>query len=269
VAWYPDAHMGGTRSCAVLALLLAACSASEDDVVDASEDALSASAKVEIKVMLAEVEDAPALLGAKESDLELRVVRFYDTSDLALFAKGVILRTRDKDGSDDDVTVKLRPLSAAKVAPTLLDQDGFKCEYDKSVGSRAVSSCSYTVDRELANAKDGLSGLFTNAQLDWLASHGTSPEWSRVRALGPINAEVWEYEPDGLEGEKLTLERWSVPGGARTIEASIKVKGNVATKAQNMLVTWLAAKGVHPAATQGAKTKAALEALTKPQATAN
>jgi hypothetical protein len=262
--------MGGKRTCAVLALLLAACSASEEeDSVEASEDAISANAKVEIKVMLAEIEDGPALLGAKPSDVELRAVRFYDTPDLALFAKGVILRTRDKDGSDDDVTVKLRPLSASKVSSTLLEQDGFKCEYDKSVGSRAVSSCSYTVDRELTSAKDGLSGLFTNEQLDWLASRGSSPEWSRVRALGPISAEVWEYEPDGLEGEKLTIERWSVPGGARTLEASIKVKGNEATKAQKMLVTWLAGKGVHPAATQGAKTKAALEALTQPQATTN
>ena len=39
-----------------------------------------------------------------------RKVYFYDTPELALLAKDLVLRARVTDGDDDDSTVKLRPL---------------------------------------------------------------------------------------------------------------------------------------------------------------
>jgi hypothetical protein len=252
------------------ALLVVGCSASEDALVDpieSSEEALAADAKVEIKMSLAEVETAPAILGVDPKKVELRDVTFYDTADLSLFEDGIILRTRRVTGDDDDSTVKLRPLSKAKVDAQWFDLDDFKCEYDDTVGKRAVSSCSLTTTQgpgEIVKAARGdqaLATLFTAEQHAFLAAHARTPDWSKVRAFGPIAAEVWKVEPEELGGEKVTVERWSVPGGARSLEVSVKVTGREARSAEKKLVAWIAARGLSASATQETKTKAALVAL--------
>lgn len=252
----------------VLVAFVVGCSASEPtEDIAASEDELAADAKVEIKMSLAEVETGPALLGVDAKDVELRDVTFYDTADLALFDDGVILRTRRVLGDDDDSTVKLRPLRANKVDGRFLDLDDFKCEYDRSVGKRAVSSCSLTTTQgpgEIVKAARGeqrIATLFTADQLAFLAEHASVPDWSTIRAFGPIAAEVWKFEPEPLGGEKVTVERWTVPGGARSLEVSIKVKGKKARTAEKSLKAWVASRGATPSDAQETKTKGALIAL--------
>ena len=51
-----------------------------------------------------------------------RRVYFYDTPELELFAKDLVLRARITDGDDDDSTVKLRPLPADR-RPGSLERD--------------------------------------------------------------------------------------------------------------------------------------------------
>lgn len=260
------------KLCAI-ALLQAGCTAASetDDTVESTEDALSADAKVEIKMTLAEVDEGPAALGVDPKKVEQRDVTFYDSADLALFGDGIILRTRRVIGDDDDSTVKIRPLRASKVDARWFEHDDFKCEYDDAVGKRAVSSCSLSTTQgpgEIVKAARGdqtIATLFTAEQHAFLAEHGRVPDWSTVRAFGPIAAEVWKVEPPELDGEKVTVERWSVPGGNRSLEVSVKVKGNEARAAEKKLVAWVVAHGLTASATQETKTKAALVALSSPQ----
>lgn len=255
--------------CAIAVLHVGCVASDVDDTasVDSTEDALAADAKVEIKMSLTEIDIGPAALGVDLADVERRDVTFYDSPDLSLFADGIILRTRRVIGGDDDSTVKLRPLSASKVDPQWFDLEGFKCEYDDNVGKRAVSSCSLTTTQgpgEIVKAARGdqaLATLFTFEQHAFLERHGRLPDWSKVRALGPIAAEIWKIEPPELGGEKVTVERWTVPGGARSLEVSVKVKGKSARGAEKALVGWVAARGLSASAAQVTKTKAALVAL--------
>ena len=127
--------------------VLAGCSPSGSTggpIGAAADEQKSSEPKVEIKVAVAEVDTGPAVLGVDPSDVELREVSFYDVPGLALFDRGIILRTRRVTDGEDDSTVKLRPLGHEQVSKDLFEVDGFKCELDKSVGKDAVSSCSYS-----------------------------------------------------------------------------------------------------------------------------
>jgi hypothetical protein len=266
-----------TRAATTIGILLtlAACASRAEDPSSSTEDVTAADAKVEIKMALAEADTGPALLGADPKDAELREVTFYDTVALSLFDRGIILRARQVEGDDDDATVKLRPFVESDVAGRFLAEDDFKCELDKSVGKDATSSCSFTTianEGEIARAASGqrpIEGLFTNEQLAFLGEHapGGAPDWSSVKALGPIPAEVWKLEPDAMDGEKVTIERWSLPGAAPSLEVSVKVKGKDAAEAERALVAWVSSRGLTASSAQESKTRTALEALTKGAAT--
>jgi hypothetical protein len=248
----------------------AAGAAPDDPPVDGTELGRAAITNVEIKMALAEVETGPAMLGLLPGDVERRDVTFYDTSELTLFGQGLILRTRRGLAQEDgDATVKIRPLSSESVAPSFVALDGFKCELDRSVGGRSVSSCSLTVPMHtdaIGQAALGalhIEALFMADQQRFLSAQGRRPDWSYVRAFGPIAAEVWKIAPAPLEGEKVTLERWTVPAGPRSLEASIKVEPSKASAFEKRFVEWIASRGVHASAEQETKTKAALTALAR------
>jgi hypothetical protein len=254
----------------VVAIVAAAGCGDPTAPAQASGEVVSAP-RVEVKMMLAEVEAGPARLGVEAGEVELRDVTFYDTADLQLERAGTILRTRrvKGGGDDDDSTVKLRPMTAASVAPAFLEEKGFKCELDKNVGAPAVSSCSLTEEREagviasVARGAEPITTLFTSDQESYLEMHQERfpAIWPRLRPLGPIAAEVWKAAPSEFDGAKVTVERWDVPGGARSLEVSVKVSQADAAAFEQKLVAWVAGRGLHAATVQESKTRAALEAL--------
>lgn len=263
--------MGYRSSVIALALItLAGCSATtSEEEVDTTEEGLSANTKVEIKLMLEEVDDGPSILGVDPQGFEARSVTFYDTDDLDLFAKGVILRSRTAINAEDDTTAKIRPLKESKVARGYVGKDGFKCEYDKNVGLSAVSSCSLKKEKEayrierVTRGVDTPDEIFSSAQIAFVEAHAAVPDWSKVKSLGPIPAQVWKVETRAIGSNDITLERWNVPGGERSLEISVKVAGNKARDAEKDLKAWVAALGLHAASAQESKTKAALTVLTR------
>ena len=64
---------------------------------------------------------------------------FYDTPELALFARDLVLRARVTEGDDDDSTVKLRPLPLPGIPAPWGTTEGVRVELDV-VGSRQVPS---------------------------------------------------------------------------------------------------------------------------------
>jgi hypothetical protein len=250
-------------------LVLTACSAG-GDVSAVSEDELAGATPTEIKVQLdaAQLGVAISRLGLSEHGGEAREVTFYDTSDLALLDDGIVLRTRRVlGGPDDDATVKLRPLSAKSVDRAFFDESGFKCELDKNVGKPATSSCSLTEpepEKDILAVRagdDGAKSLFSTTQERFLSAHHKGVPWSRLVVLGPIAARVWKLEPKGWKTE-LTIERWIVPGGATSIEVSLKTRWSDRASEERRLLDFLSGRGLAPAAQQDTKTRAALLALT-------
>jgi hypothetical protein len=102
--------------------------------------------------------------------------------------------------------------------------------------------------------------VFSREQEDFLRVHGKAPQWETLVPLGPIAARVWKIDPKGWKAE-ITVEQWTVPGGAPSIEVSVKVPWKSAASEEARLVAWLAERGVAPSKVQETKTRAALLAL--------
>ena len=157
-----------------------------------------------------------------------RKVYFYDTPELALFAKDLVLRARVTDGDDDDSTVKLRPLPLPDIPARWSATDGVRIELDV-VGNKQVPSAKLDgePDRgEIEQVEHGaleLSKLFTKAQEAIVADElpsGTS--LNDLAVLGPVDARKWELPPETFP-HKLSVEEWSLPDGTHFVELSFKV----------------------------------------------
>jgi hypothetical protein len=213
-----------------------------------------------------QIATARAVLGLDDSEAVRVAVCFYDTPALELFESGLVLRSRLAHGDDDDVTVKLRPLPPSAVAASWFDEDGFKCEEDRS-GQQSVSSCSFTVSRSarsidaVQHGTARIASLFSEEQCRFVREYATvQPDWERLEVLGPLDAETWEVELRGLEPE-LSAELWTLPDGRQMLEVSTKVPQAEADATAAALDAALAARGLDTSGAQETKTHAALQAF--------
>ena len=166
-----------------------------------------------------------------------RKVYFYDTPELALFAKDLVLRARVTAGDDDDSTVKLRPLPLPDIPAGWRATDGVRIELDV-VGAKQVPSAKLDgePDRgEIEQVEHGalkLSKLFTKAQ-EALVADGLpgATALNDLAVLGPVDARKWELPPEAFPHE-LSVEEWSLPDGPHFVELSFKVAPDEAESAE-------------------------------------
>lgn len=183
----------------------------------------------EVKLLLspAQVRTAISALGARR---ETRSdIYFYDTPDLDLLAKGVVLRLRA--GQEIDLTAKLRPVSGERFADPTGGKEQFKCEVDLNDGVEAES---FSVQNRHVSAKGPATGeelrqLLSEGQRQLLEDSKVEIDWKRVQRMTEIRSTSWATKAKGSLG-KLSLELWEWPGGS-VLEVSAKVatdKGQVA-----------------------------------------
>jgi hypothetical protein len=205
---------------------------------------------VEFKLtVLPEEEDrVEALLQREGGPPQRRKVYFYDTKDLALYGKDLVLRARVTQGDDDDSTVKVRPADLSDDDASWRQIDGIRIELDV-VGDKKVSSAKLDGKPERGEIEEveakrrRVASLFSGKQerlIDDRAPDGLSLR--ELDVLGPVDARKWEL--DDLEGfpYKLSVEEWSLPDATRFIELSFKVsrdEANAARTAFRTLVTGL------------------------------
>lgn len=252
---------------AVVSLVAGAfgCAATGEDTAKSHEEVVEAtnSERAEIKVVLADPNFDPTTLGAKPGHRE---ITFYDTPSLDLFGEGVLFRSRRASGKADDVTVKLRPMTPSGVDPSFHKIDGFKCELDVTAGSDGTSSCSLTskIDgdriKEAAASPERIRDLWSTEARDLARSVAPNLQIDAFRTFGPIASTTWEVHAQELDDD-VSFERWDVPGGDKTLEASIKVSIASVQDKERALLQWLADHHIDRAQTQTTKTAAALEAL--------
>jgi hypothetical protein len=195
--------------------------------------------KLEFKVTVLPPEEpkVQAELRRTGVDPARRKVYFYDTPELALFAKDLVLRARVTDGDDDDSTVKLRPLRLPGIPARWSAADGVRIELDV-VGKKRVPSAKLDgePDRgEIEQVQHGAlkpSKLFSKEQEALVAnelSRGTS--LNDLAVLGPVDARKWDLPPETFP-HNLSVEEWSLPDGTRFFELSFKVAPAEAESAQ-------------------------------------
>ena len=210
----------------------------------------------EVKLLLspAQVEYAVLALGAHletQSD-----IYFYDTPDLDLLAKGVVLRLRA--GKEIDLTAKLRPVEGERFADPTGGAERFKCEADLNDG---VETQSFSVRNRRVSGKVPATGeelrrLLSDGQRKLLEDSTMQIDWKRVRRMTEIRSTNWVTGAKGSLG-KLSLELWEWPGGS-VMEVSAKVAPNAGQASYAQLQGLVRKKGLSVSKEQRPKTTTVL-----------
>ncbi len=219
---------------------------------------------VELKLTVPESDfhTTVAALGMDVLDAQIRQVFFFDTPELALYGRGVVVRARRVQGKGDDSVVKLRPVVPKDLPKKLHNTPGFGVEVDAMPGGFVCSaSMKATTDRvkEAVEGKRPLRKLFSKEQRAFFATHAPEGlELDHLSILGPIFVLKLRFSPKGFD-RKLVAELWSYPDFSRILELSTKSAPAEAFQAAADARAFLTGRGVDLTGEQETKTRKALE----------
>ena len=218
--------------------------------------------EVEVKVLISDTHWTRIKERIPEDvDEKRRDVWFFDTSDLSLKNREIVLRARVNRRRDKaESTAKWRrwvsPFDPVRDAWEQLP--GFKAEIDASL-SEGVPAWSITdkdleenlfravVEKELRVQK-----LFNMQQQLLVQSAWPLLPWDELIPLGPIGSVKWEVQ------KGVTIERWTVSGKS-VIEVS--KRGQIQDLVLGEIREWLSEDSIEAEALEGGKTAWALARL--------
>ena|ERR1700685_3922972 len=219
---------------------------------------------VEVKILLSppSTQAAVASLGF-EKETAGRVY-FFDTDALDLLKQGLIVRMRQ--GTSNDLTVKVRLPEGAEQGRAAQLQEQFPCEIDRTASGENIS---YSVRRKYKPhqvpemGSDILSQL-SPPQQQLIRNARISITWSEVRRIADIKSTNWEATSHSFR--KLSLELWEWPA-SNILEISAKAGPDAGQSAYSELQRLVKMKNLSLSSTQGTKTRIVLEALSHPTST--
>jgi hypothetical protein len=209
-----------------------------------------------------------AALGVDPLDAQIRQVYFFDTPELTLNKKGVVVRARRVQGKGDDTVVKLRPVVPNELPAELRRSPNFGVEVDAMPGGFV---CSGSMKRALktADVRDAVLGnrpvrkLYSKEQRSLYSAHAPAGlELDDLSILGPISVLKLKFAPEGYD-RKLVAELWLYPDNSMILELSTKCAPSEAFQVAAETRAFLAQKDVDLTGEQETKTKKALEYFSK------
>jgi hypothetical protein len=221
---------------------------------------------VELKLTVPDSErrSTVAALGMDPLEAQIRQVFFFDTPDLRLNQRGVVVRARRVQGRGDDTVVKLRPIVPDELPPSVRKAKGMVVEVDAMPGGYVCSaSFKGALDtpqvKQVAAGERAVRKLFSKEQRAFYQAH--APDrlgLDDLTVLGPINVFKLKFSPEGF-GRKLVAELWLYPDGERILELSTKCLPTEGFQVAAEARAFLAGRGVDLYGEQQTKTKTALE----------
>jgi hypothetical protein len=214
-------------------------------------------------VPLAGQRGALAALGLDPLEAQVRMVYFFDTSDLDLEAAGVVVRARRIQGKADDTVVKLRPVVPGELPVELRQSASFVVEVDAMPGgyvcSGSLKGLARTDIRESAAGGKPLRKLFNKDQRAFFADHAPGGiALDDLTLLGPIFVLKLKGVPADY-GRKMVVELWLYPDGDRILELSTKCAPPEAFQVAAETRAFLSECDIEMGAAQTTKTRKALE----------
>lgn len=220
---------------------------------------------VELKMTVPNAERplAVAALGLDPLVAQIRQVYFFETADLALNQRGVVVRARRIQGRNDDSVVKVRP-----VVPTELSKarnsKNLTVEVDAMPGGFVCSASmkaalGQTDVKQVAAGTRAIRKLYSKEQRTFFqANAGSDLELDALVLLGPITVMKQKLRPEEYPG-RLVAELWFYPDGSRILELSARCAPPSAFQVAAELKAFLAKRGLDISGDQQTKTKTALE----------
>jgi hypothetical protein len=231
---------------------------------------------VELKLTVPEVDQRStvAALGMDPLDAEIRQVYFFDTPDLALNKRGLVVRARRVQRKGDDSVVKLRPVVPDELPSKLRRSPNFAVEVDAMPGGYVCSaslkaSLGSTDVKRVAAGERPVRRLFTKEQRKFFATHAPEEiELDDLALLGPIFVLKLRFKPADFD-QKLVAELWNYPDNSRILELSTKCAPSEAFQMSVETRAFLRRHGVDLTGEQQTKTKTALRFFSKSLAAAD
>lgn len=197
-------------------------------------------------------------------DAQIRQVYFFDTPDLALNKRGVVVRARRVQGKPSDSVVKLRPVDPAKLPKEVRASTAFGVEVDAMPGGYVCSgSMKGVLERDVvpdvAIGKTPVRKLLSREQREFYERYvADGPNLDELSSLGPIFVLKLRLFPEELK-RRFVVELWLYPDGSRILELSTKATPAEALNTALETRAFLAARGIEISNEQQTKTKTALE----------
>ena len=203
-------------------------------------------------------------LGVDPLDAQIRQVFFFDTPDLALNKRGLVVRARRIQGKGDDSVVKLRPVVPKELPKSVRRSPTFGVEVDAKPGgfvcSGSMKRAPGKIDVRGTLTEGGpISRLFSKEQRALYAAHAPEGlELDDLSVLGPIFVLKLKWAPKGYN-RKLVAELWLYPDNSMILELSTKCLPSEALQVAGETRAFLAKKGIDLSGEQETKTKKALQ----------
>jgi hypothetical protein len=226
------------------------------------------SVELKVTVPIADRTRGSNALGVDPLDAQIRQAYFFDTPDLALNKRGLVVRARRIQRREHDTVVKLRPVVPDELPAELRESPNFNVEVDAMPTGYV---CSGSMKRLLGStdAKEAVSGqkrlrkLFSKEQRALYAAHAPEGlEIDDLSILGPIFVLKVKCVPEDYN-RKLVAELWLYPDNSMLLELSTKCAPNEAFNVAAETRAFLAQAGVDLSGEQATKTKKALDFFSK------
>jgi hypothetical protein len=229
----------------------------------------SDSVELKLTVPMADRSRAAAALGVDPLDAQIRQVFFFDTPDLALNQRGLVVRARRVQKRDDDSVVKLRPVVPKELPKEVRLSPNFGVEVDALPNGTYVCSGSMkrrmdpTIVKAAVMGETPLRKVFSKEQRALYAAHAPEGlELEDLAILGPITVLKLKFAPREFE-RRLVSELWLYPDNSMLLELSTKCVPSETFQVMIETRTFLTDHGIDLSGEQETKTKKALEFFSK------
>ena len=242
---------------------------SDQELIELLETIESAdSVELKLTVPVADRTRTGEALGVDPMDGQIRQVYFFDTPDLALNARGLVVRARRVQGKGDDSVVKLRPVVPDELPDEVRSSPQFGVEVDAMPGGSYV--CSGSMKRTMDSVvKDAVAGrkplrkIFSKEQRALYAANAPDGlELDDLSILGPTMALKVKFAPKDY-GRKFVAELWLYPDNSMLLELSTKCLPAEAFEVMLETRAFLTKVGIDLSGEQETKTKKALQYYSK------
>lgn len=231
---------------------------------------LSGADSVEFKLTVPDVDRASAVreLDIDVLDAEIRQVVFFDTPDLLLNRRGVVLRAR-RSQKGGDCVVKLRPVVPEDIPDKVRRSGSFSVEVDMMPGAFVCSGSlkgkvPNSVVKEVLAGERSVRDVFVSEQRALYKDFAPKNiDLDDLIPLGPINVGKVKFSPPALKNRSVVAEMWFYPDGSRVLELSTKCAPEDALRGLTEAREFLAARGIRTHGVQETKTHKALEYFSK------
>lgn len=222
---------------------------------------------VELKVLLSD-DSRRVVHDAARRPLPGRSVHYFDTPQLDLAGRGVVVRLRSIGERRGDATVKIRRGSPVRLPKPLRRHRDLAVEIDTLPDARHWSAAlrrdlpAAALDQVLRGGRCIGEVLSSSQRMLYDAHRRGGPDLRRLRCVGPVR--VRRVKLATLDcGSRVVAETCRYPDGSRLVEVSAKCPAELAGRAAEEFTALLRALDVDTAPEQRTKTTTALELLAR------